>query len=96
MRILRTIHGETFRDRIYSEVVLRKRSGIKNIVEWVNDRRRYWAEHVERMSDGRLPKIILHNRPREYRSRGRQMKRWKESDDPEGRNNLDEQTRVSI
>ena len=85
MRIVRTItiHGKTLRDRIYSEE-LRKRSGIKDIVEWVNDRRRYWAEHVERMSDDRLPKIVLHNRPGGYRSRGRPKKRWKESYDPEG------------
>ena len=62
MRIVRTIHGMTLRDRIYSEE-LRKRSGIKDIDEWVNDRRRYWAEHVERMSDDPLQKIVLHNRP---------------------------------
>ena len=38
MRIVRTIHGKTLRDRIYNEE-LRKRSGIEDIVEWVHDRR---------------------------------------------------------
>ena len=83
MRIVRTIHGETLRDRIYSKE-LRKLSEIKDIVEWVNYRRRYRAEHVERMSDDRLPKIVLNYRPGGYRSRGRPKKRWKESYDPEG------------
>ena len=73
MRIVRTIHGKTLRDRIYSEE-LRKRSGIKDIVEWVHDRRRFWVEHVERMSDDRLPKIVLHNRLGGYLNKQEQTK----------------------
>lgn len=80
MRIIRTIHGKTIRDRVRSED-LRDQSGIKDIVDWVGVRRKGWADHVERMSANRIPKIVHDNRPQGTRSRGRPKKRWHQSFD---------------
>ena len=58
---------------------LRQRSGVQNINQWVNVRRREWDAHVERMDDYRLAKIARDNRSQGIRSRGRLKKCWKES-----------------
>jgi hypothetical protein len=78
MKIIRTIHGKTLRDKIRSDQ-LQQLSGIQDIVKWDNVRRREWRVHVSRMEDNRLTKIARDNRPQGVRSRGRPKKRWKES-----------------
>ena len=50
MRIIRAIYGKTLWDRIRSKD-LRELSGIQDIVEWIDVRKRGWGEHVERMTD---------------------------------------------
>ena len=78
MRIIRTIHGKTIRDKIRSED-LREQSKIQDIADWVGVRRKCWADHVEKMPANRLPKIVRDNRPQGTRSRGRPKKRWHQS-----------------
>jgi stage III sporulation protein SpoIIIAA len=77
MKIIRAIHGKTLRDKIRRDQ-LQQLSGIKDIVKWVNVRRREWDVHVNRMEDNRLARIARDNRPQGVRSRGRPKKRWKE------------------
>ena len=71
---IRAIHGKTLRDKIRSDQ-LRQLSGIQDIIQWTNVRRREWDAHVERMEDNRLAKIARDNRPQGVRSRGRPKKR---------------------
>jgi stage III sporulation protein SpoIIIAA len=73
MKLIRTIHGKTLRDKIHSDQ-LQQLSGIQDIVKWVNVRRREWDVHLNRMEDNRLAKITRDNRPQGVRSRGRPKK----------------------
>ena len=75
MRIIRAIHEKTLKDRIRSKH-LRELSGIQDIVDWIDVRKRGWEEHVERMIDDHLAKIVKKNRPQGTQSRGRPKKRW--------------------
>ena len=77
MRIIRAIHGKTLWDRIRSKD-LRELIGIQDIVHWIDVRKRGWVEHVERMMDDPIAKIVKENRLRGTRSRGR-PKRWKDA-----------------
>ena len=49
-------------------------SKIQDIADWVDVRRKCWADHIERMSENRLPKIVRDNRPQGTRSNGRPKK----------------------
>ena len=65
MKIIRAVHGKTIGDKIRSDQ-LRQLSGIRDIIKWANVRRREWGDHVDRMGENRLAKlleIIVH---REY------------------------------
>jgi hypothetical protein len=74
MKTIRAIHGKTLRDKIRSDH-LRHLSGIQDIIEWTEVRRREWDAHVGRMEGNRLAKIARDNRPQGVRSRGRPKKR---------------------
>ena len=78
MKIIGAIQGKTLRDKIRSDQ-LRHLSGIQDIIKLANVRRREWDDHVDRMEETRLAKIVRDNRPQGIRSRGRPKKRWKES-----------------
>jgi hypothetical protein len=78
MKIVGAIQGKTLKDKMSSDK-LRQRSGVQDINQWVNVRRREWDAHVERMADHRLAKITRDNRPQGARIRGRPKKRWKDS-----------------
>jgi hypothetical protein len=54
-------------------------SGIQDIIEWTEVRRREWDAHVGRMEVNRLAKIARDSRPQGVRSRDRPKKLWKES-----------------
>jgi hypothetical protein len=64
---IRAIHGKTRKDKIRSDQ-LRQLSGIKDIINWNNVRRKEWESHVERMDDNRLEKIARDNRVQGVRS----------------------------
>jgi hypothetical protein len=48
MKIIRAIHEKTLRDKIRSDQ-LEQLSGIQDVVEWANVRRREWDAHLNRM-----------------------------------------------
>jgi hypothetical protein len=78
MKTIRAIDGKILRDKIRTDH-LRHLSGIQDIIEWNEVRRREWDAHVGRMEDNRLAKIARESRPQGVRSRGRPKKRWEES-----------------
>ncbi|XP_060530090.1 uncharacterized protein LOC132704215 [Cylas formicarius] len=78
IKTLRTIVGKTRRDRVRNTDV-REQYGIQDIVRWRRQRKRQWYNHVRRMDDNRLPRIVLENNPPGPRPPGRPPKRWKDS-----------------
>ncbi|XP_044760224.1 uncharacterized protein LOC123317680 [Coccinella septempunctata] len=77
MKTLRTIVGKTKRDRVRNTDI-REQCGIQDIVRWGRQRKRQWYNHVRRMDENRLPRIVLENPPGS-RPPGRPPKRWKDS-----------------
>lgn len=78
MKILRSILGKTRRDRVRNDVI-RDKCQVKDVVRWGRQRKREWHEHVERMTEDRLPRIAFQSRPAGDRPPGRPPKRWKDS-----------------
>ncbi|XP_056635502.1 uncharacterized protein LOC130444404 [Diorhabda sublineata] len=78
MKTLRTIVGKTRRDRVRNTDV-KEQYGMQDIVRWGRQRKRQWYNHVRRMDENRLPRIILENNPPGSRPPGRPPKRWKDS-----------------
>ncbi|XP_060522502.1 uncharacterized protein LOC132699671 [Cylas formicarius] len=75
MKILRRISGKTLLDRERNENI-RQSCGVDNMNEWVLQRKRQWNDHINRMQDGRLVKIVRDKSPDGRRSVGRPRKRW--------------------
>lgn len=78
MKTLRAIAGKTLRDRVRNTAI-REICEVEDVVRWGRQRRRYWHQHVERMSSNRIPHIALHGTPNGQRRPGRPPKRWRES-----------------
>ncbi|KAK7788325.1 hypothetical protein R5R35_014440 [Gryllus longicercus] len=78
MKFLRRINGCTREDRIRNEEI-RKELQVTSINTRMQEYRQRWVEHVERMSDSRLPKAALLYAPRGRRDVGRPRKRWRET-----------------
>lgn len=77
MKTLRRILGVSLFDKQRSEDI-REKCEIQKIDDWVKCRRENWYAHVERMSEDRILKKILMNKPAGKRSRGRPKKRWQD------------------
>lgn len=75
MKTLRRIMNVTRLDRMRSEDV-REKCGIQKVGDWIKRRKDEWHAHVERMTEDRLVKKVMTNRPVGLRSRGRPKKRW--------------------
>ncbi|XP_056633386.1 uncharacterized protein LOC130442984 [Diorhabda sublineata] len=78
MKTLRSIVEKTRRDRVRNTDV-KEQCGIQDIVRWGRQRKRQWYNHVRRMDENRLPRIVLENNPPSSRPPGRPPKRWKDS-----------------
>lgn len=78
MRTLRSIAGYTLYDQKRSEEI-REICEIQDVVRWARNRRREWRDHVNRMPDDRLAKIVKDKRPNTPRPPGRPPTRWYES-----------------
>ena len=74
MKIIRAIRGKTLGDKIHSDQ-LRQLSVIQDIIKWANVRGREWGDHVDRMEENRLAKIVRDNR----RTGSRQPRQTKET-----------------
>lgn len=78
MKILRRINNKTLRDRIPSTDI-RQACQITPTEEWIDKRRREWNNHINRMDQHRLVKVVRDKIPVGRRSVGRPKKRWRES-----------------
>lgn len=81
MKILRRISGKTLLDRERNENI-RQSSGVDNVNDWVLQRKRQWNDHINRMQDSRLVKIVRDKSPDGRRSVGRPRKRWNDDLNP--------------
>ncbi|PSN42398.1 hypothetical protein C0J52_21659 [Blattella germanica] len=80
MKILRSITGYTlFYDKKTNEEI-RSTCGITNITKWIKQRRQGWKDHVNRMSENRLPKLAMTFEPDTPRPVGRPPTRWKQKE----------------
>ncbi|XP_056646891.1 uncharacterized protein LOC130451715 [Diorhabda sublineata] len=79
MKTLRTIVGKTRRDRVRNTQMSKWQCGIQDIVRWGRQRKRQWYNHVRRMDENRLPRIVLEINPPGSRPSRRPPKRWKDS-----------------
>ena len=52
--------------------------GEPNIIDIIERKRLKWYGHVKRMSEERIPKLIMERIPQERRKRGRPRKTWME------------------
>ncbi|XP_044744248.1 uncharacterized protein LOC123306342 [Coccinella septempunctata] len=78
MKVLRLITGNTLRDQRRSSDI-REECQTEDVVRWMPARRRYWNEHVSRMGDDRLAKVVRNGKPTSKRPPGKPPKRWKDS-----------------
>ena len=66
------------KDRIRN-VTVRQQIGLEDtIIKEIEQNQLTWYDHVQRMAEGRLPKIALKWMPKQRRVRGRLKKNWME------------------
>jgi hypothetical protein len=66
------------KDRIRN-VTIRQQTGLEEtIIKEIEQNQRTWYGHVQRMAEGRMPKIALKWMPKQRRARGRPKKKWME------------------
>ncbi|XP_076799906.1 uncharacterized protein LOC143445001 [Clavelina lepadiformis] len=59
MRMIRTMCGKTLRDGIANDV-LRRWTGVEDIEKHLRGHRLRWLEHIERMNEESLTRIVQH------------------------------------
>lgn len=52
---------------------------VENVNKWVDNRKKEWNTHIERMSQKRVPRIVRDRSPVERRSIGRPHKKWNDN-----------------
>ena len=78
MDALRRSSGISRKERIRN-VTIRQQIGLEEtIIKEIEQNQLTWYGHVQRMVEGRLPKIILKWMPKQKRARGRPKKNWME------------------
>jgi hypothetical protein len=75
MRFLRRVKGCTRADRIRN-VDIRAKLNIYNINNRLEENKEKWKQHIDRMKETRIPKLILQYQPKGKRDIGRPKKRW--------------------
>ena len=61
------------------DVTIRQQIGLEEtIIKEIEQNQLIWYGHVQRMAEGRLPKIVLKWMPKQKRARGRPKKNWME------------------
>ena len=79
MDVLRRSSRISRKERIRN-VTIRQQIGLEEtIVKEIEQKQLTWYGHVQRMVEGRLPKIALKLMPKQKRPRGRPKKNWMES-----------------
>jgi hypothetical protein len=60
-------------------VTIRQQTGLEEtVIKETKQNQLTWYSHVQRMAEGRLPKIALKWMPKQKRARGRSKKNWME------------------
>jgi hypothetical protein len=78
MNALRRSSRISRKERI-KNVTIRQQIGLEEtIVKEIEQNHPTWYGHVQRMVEGRLPKIALTWMPKQKRARGRPKKNWRE------------------
>jgi len=78
MDVLRRSSRISTKERIRN-VTIRQQIGLEEIiVKEIEQNQLIWYGHVQRMAEGRLPKIALKWMPKQKRARGRPKKNWME------------------
>ena len=75
MKFLRYLLGITKLDK-EKNISIRKKTGVQNIVQEIEQYQQKWLQHVQRMDKNRLPRQALYYRPNGQRNIGRPRKRW--------------------
>jgi len=77
MKLLRPLEGYTLYDhRTYNYT--RRELHITGILDKIEEYRRKWLLHLQRMPQNRIPFKSYHYRPQGRRKIGRPKKRWRE------------------
>ena len=67
------------RKEIIRNVTIKQQTGLEEpIIKEIEQNQLTWYGHVQRMAEGRLPKIALRWMPNQKRARGRPKKNWME------------------
>jgi hypothetical protein len=78
MDALRRFSRISRKDKIRN-ITLRQQIGLEEmIIKEIEQNQLTWYSHVQRMAEGRLPKIALNWMPKQRRARGRLKKNWME------------------
>jgi hypothetical protein len=78
MDVLRKSSRISRKERIRN-VTIRPQIGlVETIIQEIEQNQFTWYDRVQRMVEGRLPKIALKWMPKQKRARGRQKKKWME------------------
>jgi hypothetical protein len=75
MRFRRRVRGCTRADRIRN-VDIRAELNIYNINNILEENKEKWKQRIDRMTETRIPKLILQYQPNGKRDIGRPKKRW--------------------
>jgi len=76
MKLLRPLAGYTLYDHKTNDYI-RRELRITGIVDKVDEYRRNWHSHLQRMPQNRIPLKSYHYRPQGRRTIGRPKKRWR-------------------
>ena len=77
MRLLRPLAGYTFYDHKKNNYI-HKELRITSILDKIDEFRKKWLLHIQRMPQNRIPLKSYNHRPQGRRSIGRPKKRWRE------------------
>jgi len=77
MKLLRPLAGYTLYDHKTSDYI-RLELRITGILDKIDEYRRNWLSHLQRMPQKRIPLKLYHYRPQGRRTIGRTKKRWRE------------------
>ena len=77
MKLLRPLAGYTLYDHKTNDYI-RRELRITDILDKIDEYRRNWLSHLQRMPQNRIPLKSYHYRPQGRRTIGRPKKRWRE------------------
>jgi len=77
MKLLRPLTGYTLYDHKTKDYI-RRELRITGVLEKIDEYRRNWSQHYQRIQQNRIPLKSYHYRPQGRRTIGRPKKRWRE------------------